>query len=96
MGKKAVFTFGRCNPFTKGHEELFKFVMDYARKNGAEGRIYLAKTENHGKNPLPYRQKVAFGKQLFPWANIIDDPQAINAFSVCRKLSDEGYTDAIS
>jgi hypothetical protein len=93
MGKKVVFTFGRFQVPTRGHEELVKFVMSYARSHGAEGRIYPSKSHDNNKNPLPYPMKVQFLRQLFPWANIIDDPKAINAFAICRELSNKGYDD---
>jgi cytidylate kinase len=93
MSKKVVFTFGRCNPFTKGHEELIRFVVDLAKRNGSEHRIYLSKSQDPKKNPLPYKQKVGFARLLFPWANIVDDAVAVSTFAICRKLSDTGYTD---
>lgn len=93
MGKKVVFTFGRFQVPTKGHEELVRFVMSYAKSHGAEGRIYPSKSQDANKNPLPYSQKVQFLRTLFPWANIIDEPKAVNAFAICRELSDKGYDD---
>lgn len=93
MGKKAVFTFGRFQVPTRGHEELVRFVMSYAKSHGAEGRIYPSKSQDKNKNPLPYSSKIQFLRQLFPWANIMDDPKAVNAFAICRDLSDKGYDD---
>lgn len=95
MEKKVVFTFGRMNPFTKGHEELIKFVVSFAKSNGAEHRIYLSKSQGGSKNPLSYTQKLGFARQLFPQVNIVDDPAAVNAFAICRRLSDEGFAHVI-
>lgn len=93
MSKKIVFTFGRFNPPTKGHEELLRFVMTYANSTGADARVYISKSHDSTRNPLPYKQKIQFLRQLFPWANIIDDVKAINLFAICRELSNNGYTD---
>ena len=93
MSKKVVFTFGRFQVPTKGHAELVEFVMNYARKIGAEPRIYTSKSHDPLKNPLPYKQKIAFLRQLFPGASIIDDPSLNTAFAICKKLSDTGVDD---
>ena len=93
MGKKCIFTFGRFQVPTRGHEELIRFVMQYAQRQGAEGRIYASKSQDANKNPLAYKDKVQYLRLLFPWANIIDDPKAVNAFAICRDLSDKGYDD---
>lgn len=95
MSKRIVFTFGRFQTPTKGHEELIRFVMTYANSTGAEARIYPSKTHDSSRNPLPYPHKIQFLRQLFPWANIVDDPKAVNLFAICRDLSNKGYTDVV-
>lgn len=92
-GRKVVFTFGRFTPPTIGHAKLINKVVDVAKQLGAENRIYTSKSFDHAKNPIPYKDKVSFLKQLFPQANIEDDPNAHTAFHVAKILSDEGYRD---
>ena len=91
--KKVVFIFGRFQVPTKGHAEMIHYGANYAHRNGAEFRVYTSKSQDPRKNPLPYRAKVTFLKQLFPGINVVDDPQATTAFAICKKLSDEGYDD---
>lgn len=91
--KKIVFTFGRFTPPTVGHAKLINKVIDYAKETGAENRIYTSKSFDTSKNPIPYKDKVSFLRQLFPNANVIDDPNAHTAFHVAKILSDEGYRD---
>ena len=86
MSKKIVFTFGRFQTPTRGHEELIRFVMTYANSTGADARIYPSKSHDSVRNPLPYQHKIQFLRQLFPWANIVDDPKAVNLFAICRDL----------
>jgi hypothetical protein len=93
FNKKVVFIFGRFQVPTKGHAEMIHFGANYARKIGAEFRVYTSKSWDSKKNPLPYQQKVMFLRQLFPGINIVDDPNATTAFAICKKLSDEGVED---
>lgn len=91
--KKVVFIFGRFQVPTKGHAEMIHYGAQYAHSKGAEFRVYTSKSQDPKKNPLPYKTKVAFLKQLFPGINVVDDPNATTAFAICRTLSDQGYDD---
>jgi hypothetical protein len=93
--KKVVFIFGRFQVPTKGHAEMIHYGAQYARSKSAEFRVYTSKSQDPKKNPLPYKIKVAFLKQLFPGINVVDDPQATTAFAICKKLSEEGYDDVV-
>ena len=58
--KTAVFTFGRFNPPTTGHEKLIEKVASIALKNNADFFIYPSHTESPKKDPLPHVKKVAY------------------------------------
>jgi len=89
-----VFTFGRFQPPTSGHELLVNKTIKEARKRKGEHRIYTSRTSNK-KSPLLLKDKLYYMKRFFPKANIIDDPNASSAFDVCQKLSDEGYKNVV-
>ena len=93
MTRKCVFLFGRFQVPTKGHEEMIRYGFNYAKRIGAEFRLYTSKSQDPVKNPLPYRQKIQFLHQLFPGINIVDDPNVKTAFDICRQLSDAGVED---
>ena len=93
--KACVFTFGRFQPPTIGHQKLIEKVKEVARKEGAEHRIYPSRSHDSKKNPLKPRDKVKYMKKLFPGANIVDDNSMKTAFYVLKKLSDEGYKKVI-
>ena len=59
-----VFTFGRFNPPTTGHEKLMDKVSSVAGSNPY--RIYPSQTQNPKKDPLPYSLKVAYMRKMFP------------------------------
>jgi nicotinamide mononucleotide adenylyltransferase len=55
--KEVVFTFGRFNPPTVGHEKLITKVASIAKGNNY--RIYASQSSDPKKNPLDYATKIA-------------------------------------
>ena len=92
--KEIVFTFGRFNPPTIGHEKLLNRVVAEAR--GAAYRIYISHSEDPKKNPLSPNDKVSWLRTMFPRfarAIVLDD-DVDNALQACTKLYDQGFTKA--
>jgi len=92
-GDTCVFTFGRFNPPTTGHEKLMEAVANQAKKNpGAPYYIFASHSENVKKDPLPYAKKVAYMKKMFPKhaRNIIVD-KARNVFEIAVSLHNKGH-----
>jgi len=89
--KSVVFTFGRFQPPTSGHQLLINKVIKEARKRRAEHRIYPSLSHDVKQNPLSHKDKVLYMRKLFPKANIVDDKKAVNPFNVLESLSKEGY-----
>lgn len=90
-----VFTFGRFQPPTSGHELLINNTIKEAKKRGAENRIYMSRRDEPKKNPLKIRDKIKFLKKFFPKANIMNNPKADNPFQVCEQLTLEGVRDVV-
>ena len=88
--KKIVFTFGRMNPPTIGHEKLANKIKAVAKKENADARIYLSHTQNPTKDPLSYKQKLAFAKKAF---GIAHKSNAKQIFQILKEIYEEGYTD---
>ena len=65
-GTTAVFTFGRFNPPTIGHEKLLNVVGNTASKAKAESFVYTSHSQDAKKNPLSNDQKIVFMKMMFP------------------------------
>lgn len=94
-GDAVVFTFGRFNPPTSGHEKLIDAVKRVAKKTRAEHRIYPSHSEDVKKNPLSHKVKVKYMRKFYKGANIVDDRSAVSPFHVCKHLSDKGYKHVI-
>ena len=88
-----VFTFGRFNPPTTGHEKLLNKVKMVA--GSSRYVIYPSQSQNPKKDPLPFALKVAYMRKMFPKhaKNILADKKIINVFDIAVKLYNEKYTD---
>ena len=92
-GKKVVFTFGRFNPPTSGHEKLINAVVTAAKRQGAENRVYISNSHDPKKNPLSPKDKKRFMDISFPQAEIILSSEAVTPFHAFDMLREEGYTE---
>lgn len=87
--KKIVFTFGRMNPVTIGHEKLVNKVKEVAKKEKAEARVYLSHTQNNTKDPLSYKDKYRFARKAF--GSVIINSKAKQIFQIAAELESAGY-----
>ena len=92
--KPVVFTFGRFQPPTIGHELLLDKVASIAKELGAPYRIYASHTVDAKKNPLQYKDKIAFMRKMFPkHGRSIVTSDAKTILDVLVNLSKEGFTE---
>jgi len=88
--KPVVFTFGRFNPVTAGHEIMIKDVIKQAKSRGGQPMIFTSQTQDNKKNPLSYKDKIKFLKMF--WGKIIiKDSKIQTAFHALEWLSKKGY-----
>ena len=92
---RVVFTFGRFNPPTTGHEKLLKKVSDVAKSN--DYYIYASFSQSAVKDPLPHKDKVSWMKRLFPKHSnrIVSKTKAKTAIDVLVELYGKDYTDVV-
>ena len=90
-GDTAVFTFGRFNPPTIGHEKLLKAANKAA--TGGTLKIYPSRTQDPKKNPLDPSTKISFMRKMFPdyAEQIINDPDMKSIFDVLVNADKDGY-----
>ena len=90
--KSVVFTFGRFNPPTTGHEKLMKKVTSLAKGN--DYRIFASQSNDAKKNPLGYKEKVQLLRKIFPkyGRNIVYDKKIKNSLDALVYLYKQGYT----
>ena len=88
--KSVVFTFGRMNPPTTGHQLLVNKLVAYAKQHSASPRVYLSHSTGK-KDPLQYDTKIGFARQAF--GAIVKKSNARNVIQILQSLEKEGYTD---
>lgn len=92
QGKHIAFCFGRMNPPTIGHAEVFKKLKSI----GGDFKIFVTLTQDKKENPLDYDTKTKFIKLIHPeYAdNVVVDPSLNTIGKVCSYLYDLGYRNA--
>jgi hypothetical protein len=93
---KVLFTWGRFNPPTSGHEKLIKKLSSEAAARGADFKVFPTKSEDPKKNPLAFKSKVKFMKKAFPSfkKNISSDVGVRTIIDALKKLYKDGYKEA--
>ena len=94
-GDAVVFTFGRFNPPTSGHEKLIDAVKRIAKRTRAEHRIYPSHSVDPKKNPLTHSEKIKYMRKFYRGANVVDDKSATSPFHAAKAISDQGYKHVI-
>jgi nicotinic acid mononucleotide adenylyltransferase len=90
--KSIVFTFGRMNPPTKGHERLISKVVETAKNIGGDHIVYLSQTHNNTTDPLDWDFKRRVCESTFRGVNISNDETLKTPFMALQKLT-ETYND---
>lgn len=91
--KAIVITFGRFNPPTTGHAEVFRQLAGHARRLGAEALVFPTVTQDPKKNPLPFREKVKFLEDMFPNLHFNNNSAIRTPIDAFEALSKMGYTN---
>lgn len=90
--KHITFCFGRMNPPTLGHEQVFKTMAEQP----GDYDIFVSQTQDKKDNPLDYSTKVKFIKEIHPKyaSHVVVDPSLNTVMKVASYLYDQGYTSA--
>ena len=91
-GDTAIFTFGRFNPPTVGHEKLITAVQNVSRTSGGDFFVYPSHSQDSKKNPLDQSTKIRYMKKMFPKfkKNIIKS-LGKTALEIASEIYDKGY-----
>lgn len=94
--KSIVWTFGRFNPFTKGHEFLWDAVTKEAKKRRADSCIYTSWSVNERKNPLTTQDKIYYMRKVVnKKTRVSDDATLKNTQQIAKDLISKGYDKII-
>ena len=91
--EKTVFTFGRLNPPTVGHEKLVDKVKQVAKRLNAEPHVFLSHSQNSKKDPLNYNQKFKYAKQAF--GKVVYKSNARTVIQIMQELEKMNHKDVV-
>lgn len=95
-GKTVVFTFGRFQPPTSGHQKLVDALVSTASKAGGVALLYPSRTNDAKKNPLNPGVKIKWLRKFFgDKVKVMDDAGAKTMFDVMNKFDSEGVKKVI-
>jgi predicted kinase/phosphopantetheine adenylyltransferase len=87
--KGAVFTFGRFNPPTTGHEKLVKKLA--SQKSFGDVLLFSSHSNDKVKNPLSHKDKVKYLKAFFGKDVNVIDADVKQIFQILTYLYDKNY-----
>lgn len=82
--KTVVFTFGRMNVVTAGHELLVNKIVAVAKAHRAVPMVFLSHSQDKKKNPLPYLDKIRIVQKAF--GRVVINSPARTAIEVLKTL----------
>ena len=95
-GDTVIFTFGRFNPPTVGHEKLITAVQSVAKSKGGDFFVYPSHSQDPKKNPLSQPQKIKYMKKMFPkYKRNIVGSTGKTALAIASELYSKGYTNLV-
>lgn len=93
--KTMIFTYGRFNPPTLGHEKIVNFMMKIATVCYADHGIFPSQSKDNKKNPLKFSDKLKFLRKSFPDTQVINNDNCKTLFTTLETLSNAGYKKVI-
>ena len=97
-GDTAIFTFGRFNPPTTGHEKLIDALAREQSKNSSSKMyVFPSQSQNPKKDPLPFAIKVAYMRKMFPKyaKNIMANKKIRMVFDIAVELHNKGHRSIV-
>ena len=89
--KTVVFSFGRLNPPTVGHQKLLQKIIQTAQRMSGQPMMFVSYSQDAKKNPLTAKQKIAYIKKMFPkearQLKLQDNPKLRNAMDIATELN---------
>ena len=81
-----MFTFGRFNPPTIGHQVLVSKVVEVASGQNADHVVYLSHTHKPKKDPLAWKDKFGLFRKMFPSVVVSKDASIKNPYLAMEAL----------
>ena len=91
--KTVVFSFGRLNPPTTGHQKLLQKIIQVAKQQSGQPKLFVSYSQDPKRNPLTAKQKIAYIKKMFPkearQIDMKDNSNIRNAMDIATELHEK-------
>lgn len=84
------FTFGRFQPITIAHEELFEFLCKESASNNADYSICISPTQDKIKNALSWEEKYSYITSAMPYLNVNNNKES-RLDKIISNYTSQGY-----
>ena len=84
MATRAIFTYGRFNPPTMGHDVLVNKLKSIA--SGDPVFVFTSQSNDPNRNPFDYKTKTKIMKKAFRGVTVVDSPKIRNMFDAIEML----------
>ena len=84
MATRAIFTYGRFNPPTMGHDVLVNKLKSIA--SGDPVFVFTSQSNDPNRNPFDYKTKTKIMKKAFRGVTVVDSPKIRNMFDAIELL----------
>ena len=81
---RAIFTYGRFNPPTMGHDVLINKLKSIA--GGDAVFVFASQSNDPKRNPFNYKTKTKYMKKAFRGVTVVDSPKIKNLFDAIELL----------
>ena len=81
---RAIFTYGRFNPPTMGHDVLINKLKSIA--GGDAVFVFASQSNDPSRNPFDYKTKTKYMKKAFQGVTVVDSPKIKNMFDAIEML----------
>lgn len=91
--KTVVFTFGRMNPPSLGHEYLIQRLKQISKDSGTKhAYVFLSQSQDSDKNPLSFLEKHVLLSRTYPFVEFPKEKKINNPFAAFEYLYKKGFT----
>ena len=88
--QSVIFTFGRFNPITKGHQQNVNELISLGKKFNATPILFLSQSQDAKKNPLNFEDKVNLANRFFD-IKVSTNAKLKTAYQILEDLGKQGY-----
>lgn len=90
--KSIWFTYGRFQPCTHAHTDMFNWIKEKSKENGSDFVVCISNSFDNIKNPFLWEERLSLMQSAMPLINFSKNKEN-RLDNIIKSLSDAGYED---